>query len=171
MASGSSIRLGKASVYCPVDTFCGWGASNKPLLIFRGKGRRLPRDERQQYDHRVVVTFQTNAWCDEGVMMWWTDTLWKRPICPEAQQPKLLILDVHKGQTTAKVNGSLQGCKTTTVLVPTGCTSLVQPLDVSFNAEFKAVISRHQNEHIHSNLQCYVNNSLSASARRVLITK
>ena len=89
----------------------------KPLLIFRGKGKRLPHDERQQYDHWVVVTFQTNAWCDEDVMMWWIDNLWKRPICPETQQPKLLILNVHKGQTTANFNRSLQGCKTTLFLL------------------------------------------------------
>ena len=135
----------------------------KPLLILRGKGKRLPCDERQQYDHRVVVTFQMNAWCDEDVMMWWIDNMWKGPICREAQQPKLIIFDMHKGQTTANVNQCLQGCKTTTVLIPAGYTSLVQPLDISFNAEFKAAISQHQNEHIHGNLQYYVNKSLSES--------
>ena len=168
---GAASGLEKCQCTVQLTLFADGEPQIKPLLIFHGKGKRLPCDERQQYDHRVVVTFQTNAWCDEDVMLWWIDNLWKHPICPEAQHPKLLILDVHKGQTTASVNQSFRGCKTTTVLVPTGCASLVQPLNVSFNAEFKTVISQHQNEHIHSNLQCYINNSLSTSTRRVLITK
>lgn len=56
-------------------------------------------------------------------------------------------------------------------LVPSGCTSLVQPLDVAFNAEFKEAIYQLQTEHMHNHLERYVNNSLSASARRILITK
>ncbi len=56
-------------------------------------------------------------------------------------------------------------------LVPPGCTSLVQPLDVSFNAEFKSLIDKLQTEHMHDKLDDYVSNSFTASARRVLITK
>ena len=131
----------------------------KPLLIFCGKGKKLPHDEVQQYDHCVLVPFQTNAWCDEDVMLCWIDNLWKRPVYPEPQHPKFLILDVHKGPTTANVNHFPGGCKTTTVLIPAGCTNLVKPLDVLFNAEFKDVISRHQNEHMYSTVRCYINNS------------
>ena len=37
----------------------------KPLLIFKGTGQRIPEKETRQYDSRVVVKFQENAWCDE----------------------------------------------------------------------------------------------------------
>ena len=47
----------------------------------------------------------------------------------------------------------------------------MQPLDVALNAEFKGAIDVLQTEHMHNNLEQYVNNSLSASARRVMITK
>lgn len=40
----------------------------KPLLIFRGKGLRIKRSEKNSYDKRVVVKFQINAWCDEPIM-------------------------------------------------------------------------------------------------------
>lgn len=60
---------------------------------------------------------------------------------------------------------------TSLVLVPPGCTSLVQPLDVCFNKEFKNIIERLQNEHIHSNLDKCVNGTIPAGQRRILITK
>ena len=83
------------------------------------------------------------------------------------QKPKFLISDVHKAQKTPGITSKLKReCKIEVVLVPPGCTSLVQPLDVSFNGEFKSEIDKLQTEHMQ-----YINNSLSASARRILITK
>ena len=37
----------------------------KPLLIFKGTGKRIPEKEAKQYDPRVVVKIQENAWCDD----------------------------------------------------------------------------------------------------------
>ncbi len=122
----------------------------KPLLIFRGKGLRIPQAETRAYDHRVVVRFQVNAWCDEQIMLYWCQHMWKRPFSPDFQQPKLLIADVHKAQTTDDVKTFLsKGTSTTVVLVLAGCTSLVQLLDISFNGVFKSVVEGLQNEHIH----------------------
>ena len=144
----------------------------KPLLTFRGKGLRISQTEEKAYDRRVDVKFQENAWCDQNIMNYWVSNMWRRPFAPEAQKPKLLIADVHKAQKTPAIVDKLKReCKTEVVLVPPGCTSLVQPLDVSFNGEFKAVIDELQTKHMHDNLEQYVQNSLSASARRVLITK
>lgn len=49
--------------------------------------------------------------------------------------------------------------------------SLVQPLDVSVNAEFKSIIERLQNHHMHNNISLYVEGKISASQRRVLISR
>lgn len=105
-------------------------------------------------------------------MHYWVSNMWRRPLAPEAQKPKLLIADVHRAQKTPTIMNKLKReCKTEVVLVPPGCTSLVQPLDVAFNGEFKSVIDQLQTEHMHDHLEQYLYNSLSASARRVLITK
>lgn len=43
----------------------------KPLLIFEGTGQRIPDREKRQYDPRVVVKFQENAWCNEEMTVFW----------------------------------------------------------------------------------------------------
>ena len=98
--------------------------------------------------------------------------MWRRPLAPKGQKPKLLIADMHKAQKTpAFVDKLKRECKTDVVLVPPGYTSLIQPLDVSLDSKFKSVIDKLQTEHMHDHLDEYINNSLSASARHILITK
>ena len=143
----------------------------KPLLIFHGEGSGLSQDERQQYDERVMVELQDSAWCGEPMMLWWLDQMWKRPTCPDAEKPRLLIVGMNNAQKTANIQQSLAACKTTVVPVPPDCTNLVQPLDVAFNEEFKAAVSHHQDEHVREILELYLNSSLTASNRRILITK
>ena len=98
--------------------------------------------------------------------------MWKRPFSLDFKKPKLLIADVHKAQTTDDVKTMLKKeTSTSVVLVPAGCTSLVQPLDVSFNGVFKSVVERLQNEHMHQNLEKYVNGKVTAGQCRILISK
>ncbi|CAG8552449.1 7972_t:CDS:1, partial [Acaulospora morrowiae] len=49
----------------------------------------------------------------------------------------LLVADVHRAQKTNKVLDMLKECNTIIALVPPGCTSLIQPLDVALNMQFK----------------------------------
>ena len=111
----------------------------KPLIIFRGKGLRISQKDKKEYDGRVVVQFQEKAWCDETIMKHWVLYMWKRPFSEHFRQPKLLVADVHRAQTTEAIQRILsKECNTYITLVPPGTTSLVQPLDVCFNAPFKS---------------------------------
>ena len=66
----------------------------------RVKGLRIAEAEKKQYDSRVVVHFQENAWCDENVMKFWSRHMWKRPYSDDASRPRLRVADVHRAQTT-----------------------------------------------------------------------
>ena len=52
-----------------------------------------------QYDRRVSVTFQENAWCDETAMTFWIRQQWK-PACHADMMP---VLDVHRAQNTNEI--------------------------------------------------------------------
>ena len=113
----------------------------KPLLIFKGTGQRIPVKETRQYDSRVVVKFQENAWCDEEIMVFWLRYMWNAQNKFLAERKsQLLVYDVHTAQTTEKVKRILdQECHTTLALVPPGATSKVQTLDVMLTASLKEV--------------------------------
>ena len=76
------------------------------------------------------MEFQLN---DESVMLKWINKMWKNPFSPLADKPKLLIADVHTERNDHEgtcVQSALEAFTSSLVLVPGGCTSLVQPLDV-----------------------------------------
>ena len=64
-----------------------------------------------------------------------------------------LILDVHKAQKTEAVQAVLDECDTDTTYIPGGCTSLIQPLDVSFNKPFKNAVESVATEHMNENME------------------
>ena len=74
----------------------------------------------------------------------WIRACWK----PKIQPNTLLIADVHHAQTTEGVKELLLQCNTDLVLVPPGCTSLVQPIDVVFNKPFKSAVKKLATEHM-----------------------
>ena len=57
------------------------------------------------------------------------------------------------------------------VKIPPGCTSKVQPLDVSINKPFKDYLPTQFEKHCDENIELYISNKLTASKRRVLVTK
>ena len=164
---GGASGLDKRQCTAQLTLFADGEPRVKPLLIFRGKGKRIAFREKLRYDRRVHVAFQENAWCDEPTMDMWVRQLW-RPAC---NGDMLLVLDVHKAQKTDAILEALDSCKTAPVYVPPGTTSLIQPVDVVFNKPFKARVEKLATEHMQQNLDAYVRGEISASERRILFTK
>ena len=100
-------------------------------------------------------------------MRQWVYQLWK-PVCKEEM---LLVLDEHRAQMTEEFKQKLQELSTAYVFVPGGCTSLVQPVDVVFNAPFKAIVEKIAQKHMLENLDLYVHGKFTASKRHVLLSK
>ena len=119
----------------------------KPMIIFRGTGKKIKDEEKAAWDNRVHVKFQDNAWCDESMMLDWVDELWA-PAIQKENGKSLLVADVHAAQKTEHVLGSLKKIGTTLALIPPGCTSLIQPLDVVFNRAFKQKCGDLFNKHM-----------------------
>ena len=112
----------------------------KPTLIFRGKGLRISKEEKDSWDKRVKVFFQEKAWCDEIIMESWINEEWGNIFFNTAtpgSSGKILCADLHIAQQTDTVKKMLQAKKTILVNIPPGCTSKIHPLDVSINKTFK----------------------------------
>lgn len=118
--------------------------------------------------------FQEKAWCDEAIMKEWVTKEWAN-VFTNPHNPlssgKILVADVHTAQQTDAVKTALCQYKTELVNVPPGCTSRIQPLDVSVNKPFKEAVKRQHEDHMSKNLQLYTEGKLSAWERRVLLTK
>ena len=61
-------------------------------------------------------------------MLQWIEEVWK-PYT--SGRPALLVLDSFSAHLTVDVLESFRTCKTTVEVIPGGCTSVLQPLDVS----------------------------------------
>ena len=92
------------------------------------------------------------------------------PATPESSG-KILCADVHRAQQAATVKRMLQSKNTILVNIPPGCTSKVQPLDVSINKPFKDYLRTQFEKHRDENIELYISNKLTASKRRVLVSK
>ena len=97
----------------------------------------------------------------------WINLQWK----PASEGDMMLVLDVHKAQKTLDILDTLAEMNTTPIYVPAGTTGLIQPIDVCFNAPFKAAIKKQADDHIKDNLEKYVQGTIPASERRILFTK
>ena len=105
-------------------------------------------------------------------MVFWLRNMWKKPNMFGQPRDRLLPYDAHRAQTTERVKTILtQECQTTLGLVPPGATSKVQPLDVTFNAEFKKSVDRLATEHLSANPEHFMTGKVTAGDRRVLFTK
>ena len=118
--------------------------------------------------------FQENAWCDEDIMLKWIQNNWNNfflnPSTP-GSTGKILVADIHRAQQTEKVKQILVRCKTNLCNIPGGCTGVIQPVDVSFNKPFKDYIKASSEKHMADILEKYAEGKITASERRVLLTK
>ena len=98
----------------------------------------------------------------------WIVQQWK----PACDGHMLLTLDQHRAQKTDEIQSYfLTQCNTEPVLVPACTTSLIQLIDVVFNAPFKSAVEKQATVHLQENLDSYVTGKINASERRVLFTK
>jgi len=110
----------------------------KPLIIFRGQeiGPTVVQ-EMESYHRRVVVKFNAKAYSNAENLL---EYLQNKFIPVLNSQPRLLVLDLFAAHKTQEVLDTLLANDITVSLIPGGCTSLVQPLDVSINRPFQDIL-------------------------------
>ena len=75
----------------------------KPLIIFKGKGLRITKQEKEKWAKRVTARFEPSSWCHEAIMMDWIRTKWGNFLLNQStpgSTGKILVTDVHRAQQT-----------------------------------------------------------------------
>jgi transposase len=108
-------------------------------LVFKGMpGGRIEKSEFSTYPNGHFYKCQENAWMDEEVMIAWVKDVLAPYVAtaPDHVVP-ILILDKYRCHMMSSVVQMIQELGVEVQHIPGGCTSLCQPVDVSFNTPFK----------------------------------
>ncbi|RPA99078.1 hypothetical protein L873DRAFT_1909994 [Choiromyces venosus 120613-1] len=106
------------------------------MVIFHGTRRRLGA-EKLHYHSTVLVKYNATAYMNDSLFeKYITNYL----IPTLGGHPTLFTLDLMGSHKTPTVLQLLWTHNITPSLIPAGCTSLVQPLDVSVNKLFKELM-------------------------------
>src|SRR3989337_1333461 len=91
--------------------------------------RKVPRWYSYTHEREGVV--------NESEMLWWIERVWTSRN-PFGNSRSLLVLDSFRGHTVDNVKNRLIEKNTNIAIIPGGCTSKLQPLDVLINKSFKS---------------------------------
>ena len=104
----------------------------KPMVIFKGKPARSLKSVTKRSD--VVIGHQKKGWMDHAQMLTWIrEVLVKHT----KKQHCLLEFDSFKAHLVDDALQALKRANASIVVLPGGCTSKAQPVDVSLNRPIK----------------------------------
>ena len=113
------------------------GKNIRPMVIFKRKN--MPKET---FPPGVVVKVHPKGWMDEALTKVWLDEVFIRrpggllqPIC-------LLVRDMFRAHCCDSVKEKFKEYRTRQAVIPGGCTSVLQPLDVSINEPFKTYLRK-----------------------------
>ena len=75
---------------------------------------------------------------NEDLTLQWVEDVWE-----EDEERRVLVWDSYSCHTTDLVENALVEANTDVIIVPGGCTKILQPADVSWNAPFKSKYREH----------------------------
>ena len=140
----------------------------KPALVFRGKGN-VSSAEKDNYDQRVDVLFQQNAWMDEEVdMQWCSKTLF--PGVGNSEQEKVIF--VRFQQSKEFHEACRNEINATVYMLLENHTDKIQPIDARCGRMMKVKIAAAIDRWLETedNLDKW-HDKLSAKDRRILMTQ
>ena len=120
------------------------GTMLPPMLIFKGKTDKTIKKLR--IPEGFIVKTQEKSWMDEGLMEVWVEEIWLKYVREVSKQlgfdNSLLTFDAFSAHKTDDVQSKLVENKLDILMIPPGCTSKCQPMDVCINKPFKAILRK-----------------------------
>jgi hypothetical protein len=117
---------------------CADGTKLPPLIVMKGKAGGSIERELKDFPTSCKFIVQDNAWTDERVMLFWVDNVLRPYVqtAPAGIVPYLL-LDKYKCHYQGSVANAIEDLGVEWDIIPGGCTSLVQPIDVGIGKPWK----------------------------------
>ncbi|KAF2186694.1 hypothetical protein K469DRAFT_726176 [Zopfia rhizophila CBS 207.26] len=118
-------------------------------LIFHstaGSTGQIYKQEGHRYSKEVTVAYNETAYNNEELFNKWI----AKELYPllVTELDNLLIMDVASFHKTPAILQKLRNIHVTTALIPSGCTSLLQPLDTAVNKPFKGWLHEATEEYL-----------------------
>lgn len=111
---------------------------------------KLKNVPKENFPHGIHIRANEKGWMNEKEMLWWIETVWTSRN-PFGNSRSLLVLDSFRGHIVNSVKNRLVEKNTNIAVIPGGCTSKLQPLDVAINKSFKAKVKI-----VYNSLACFI---------------
>lgn len=154
-----------------------------PLLLFKGKGESIAvRQEQRRYDIKVKVQWNEPANSNTDITIWWIRNQLLPAILSYSERqpndPVLITLDTFPPKCKTSVLQAFNEILPMPVVVAyisEGCTSLLQPLDVSLNKPLKDMIGEIIDQEVEKDLAAWyggpvdrIKKGLKTAERRII---
>jgi hypothetical protein len=106
-----------------------------PLIIFKTT-KNLPVALYTRFQGRALIRSNRTGWMDTKLMNEYIRKIYDNTIYP-SDTVKALLLDQFSGHKTEKILNLYSNLGLKVYFIPSGCTSLIQPLDTDINKPFK----------------------------------
>ena len=100
---------------------------------------------KEKFPNGVIVKVHPKGWMDESLILEWINEVWNKRPGALLKPKSLLVWDQFMAHLCEEVKQKLKMVKSQQAVIPGGCTSILQPLDVSINKPFKCFIREQWN--------------------------
>ena len=107
------------------------------MVIFKRKN--IPKET---FPPGVVVKVHPKGWIDEALIKVWLDKVFMKRPGGLLKPRSLLVWDMFRAHCCDSVKEKLKEYRTRQAVIPGGCTSVLQPLDISINKPFKTYLRK-----------------------------
>jgi hypothetical protein len=145
------------------------GIQPKPILVFRGLGKRISKAERLSWDPHVSVLLQKKSWFDRAVALEIAE-IYAREDAIE----KTFCDNLDAQAVPAFRQAMAQKCGGLVWLLPPRKTEYFQPVDAGAGSHLKALVAKHLDMMLEiDSVFCekWCASALSASDIRILLTR
>ena len=100
---------------------------------------KLKNIPKENFPRGIYIRVNEKGWVNEQEMLWWIENVWTSR--NRFSNPRsMLVYDSFRGHLVNSVKNRLVEKNTNIAVIPGGCTSKLQPLDVAINKSFKSKV-------------------------------